>query len=290
MPKSRASQERRVRTVLRLLAGENVVSLAAELNVPIDEVEAWRRTFITAGEVALDDEQPNRRSILRHVSLSEALKDETYPDRFVWWDGIASEDVTAFESTVELATKEQDVQTYLAANPMMLVQPLGGGHGRWVIPQKRLGSEFVTDFIIGDKDSSGYTWIAVELESPRARLFTETGDETAALRHAWRQIEDWRVWLQSNQNYAARRIEDAGLGLIDISPNCEGWIIMGRRRHLRPEQKARRREWAQRNNVKVHTYDWMIERARGRIEELDRTLRGRPTAESIVQPPTESIG
>lgn len=279
------AQQSRLKTVLRLLAGENLVALAAELNIPIAEIEAWRRTFVTAGEVALDEEQPNRRVILRHVSLRDALKDETHPDQFVWWDGITHEDVAAFENTVELATREQDVQTYLTANPIMLVQPLGGGHGRWVIPHKRLGSEFVTDFVIGDKDSSGYTWVAVELEGPRARLFTKVGDESAALRHAWRQIEDWRVWLQSNQNYASRRTEDAGLGLIDISPNCDAWIIIGRRGDLGPAQQARRREWGQRNNVKVHTYDWLIERARGRVEELDRTLR-RVTAEPVGIPTT----
>jgi hypothetical protein len=35
------------------------------------------------------------------------------------------------------------MQSYLSAHPELLIQHLGGGHGRWVIPQKRLGAEYL---------------------------------------------------------------------------------------------------------------------------------------------------
>jgi hypothetical protein len=81
------------------------------------------------------------------------------------------DDELSFEEALEAAPGERVMQAYLAANPILLVQHLGGGHGRWVIPQKRLGSEYVTDFVIGDKDSDGRHWQFVELQDPNARLF-----------------------------------------------------------------------------------------------------------------------
>lgn len=41
------------------------------------------------------------------------------------------------------------MQTFLAEHPHLLVQYMRYGHGRWVVPQQRLGAELVTDFVIG---------------------------------------------------------------------------------------------------------------------------------------------
>jgi len=259
----------RVEAVLRILGGEPVVGVAAELAEAADTVEAWRQTFIEAGRSALASAATGEGLVTRRViPMSEVIGQEIYPDRFVWWDSIRGMDIDAFQAAVDSARREEDVQRYLAANPLMLVQPLGGGHGRWVLPKVRLGSQFVTDFIVGDRDSTGYSWIAVELESPRASMFTRSGDESRALRHAFRQIEDWRSWLTNNQPYARSPSADNGLNLPDITPTLRGWVIIGRRRDTPPGFDARRRQWRDTSNIEVHTYDWLIERAQGRVHGL----------------------
>jgi hypothetical protein len=48
------------------------------------------------------------------------------------------------------------LQRHLATNPLLLVQHLGGGGGRWMLSQKRLGSEYVPDFVIGERSSGGF--------------------------------------------------------------------------------------------------------------------------------------
>src|SRR3712207_5082915 len=77
---------------------------------------------------------------------------------FVSWIDIVQEDVDAFREALDTASGERDIQRYLETNPMVLVQHLGGGHGRWVIPQKKLGAEHVPDFVIGQRDSMGLSW------------------------------------------------------------------------------------------------------------------------------------
>lgn len=200
----------------------------------------------------------------------EAVAEPGLREFFVYWDDITPEMVEAFADVVASARVEADVQRYLAANPALLIQPLSGGHGRWVIPQQRLGSEFVTDFLLAERSSVGFEWTAVELENPNLRMFTNLGDPSRHLTHAVRQIMDWRIWLTDNHDYAERPRSRNGLGLVDISNNIPAWVIIGRRANESSENRHRRRQLAAQNNLEIHTYDWLIERAEARVDELSR--------------------
>ena len=110
------------------------------------------------------------------------MKDDPLRDFHVWWDEISSDDVKQLETTFETADKEEQLQKVLTKSPILLVQDLRGGHGRWVIPKKKLGSEYVTDFLVGERHSFGFDWLAVELESPKSKMFTKAGDPARNLR------------------------------------------------------------------------------------------------------------
>jgi hypothetical protein len=130
-----------------------------------------------------------------------------------------------------------------------------------VVPQKRLGAEHVPDFVIGDADSSGRHWVAVELEGPQRRMFNKNGDPSSYLWHAVRQIIDWRVWLEHNRDYAMRPPDEQGLGLEDISSRVPGLILIGRRRDLDARRKAFRRVLSQQLDIEIHSYDWLFSRS-----------------------------
>jgi hypothetical protein len=202
-----------------------------------------------------------RARVEREKAVEPSLK-----QFFVWWDDIMPDLVDEFRRRLDAADDERAMQVFLEANPMILVQPLGGGHGRWVLPQKRLGAEHVTDFVVAEKSSIGFQWTAVELESPRARMFTKKGDFTTALTHAIRQIEDWRAWIGRNRDYAERPRDKSGLGLVDIDDNVPGWIILGRRGDAPPDTHDRRRSVSQQLRIEIHSYDWLLERAEARAK------------------------
>lgn len=213
------------------------------------------------------------RRLINLNSREELLKDDPLRDYFVWWDDLSRKHVAAFEKCLARAQGERELQAFLAANPILLVQHLGGGHGRWVIPQKRLGAEHVADFVVGECSSKGHGWQAIELESPRARLFTRHGDPTQQLTHGIRQILDWRAWLKRNQSYAARPLQESGLGLIDISPAISGLIIVGRRSQVDPSTNERRRQMSEDLAIQIHTYDFLLEAARGRVASTEQQRR-----------------
>ncbi len=204
----------------------------------------------------------------QYLSKEDILTSDPLREYFVWWDDITKEDLTNLKEKLNSVKSEQSMQKYFENNPIFLIQHLGGGHGRWVIPHKKLGSEFITDFVIGEKHSGGFQWTAVELESPKAIMFNKNGDPNKTLNHAIRQILDWRAWLKKNQNYASREREKNGLGLIDIDSQVEGLIIIGREKYLNPNNNELRRQISLENRIKIHTYDWILRMASGRFEAL----------------------
>src|SRR5262249_26917135 len=134
--------------------------------------------------------RPHNLRIQRLPTRKESLADDELREFHVWWLDINERHVRAFEKCLNAAKSEREIQEFLEQNPMLLVQHLGGGHGRWAIPQQRLGSSHVTDFIIGHAHSDGHDWVAVVLESPSAALYSKNGDPSKHLNHAIRQVLD----------------------------------------------------------------------------------------------------
>ena len=206
------------------------------------------------------------------MNLEEAsqkmLREDPLKDYFTWWDSISELDVDALKRAIDQASKEEDIQQFLQANPKYLIQHLGGGHGRWVIPKKRFGSEHITDFLIGESHSFGFDWQAVELESPLRKMFNKNGDPNQYLNHAIRQINDWRAWLNHNQNYASRSKDEGGLSLKDINQNIPGLILIGRRKDVDPETKDRRQQMSKSQNIRIHSYDFLVDSLEGRLNSF----------------------
>lgn len=202
-------------------------------------------------------------------AFAEELAKDPLRDFYTRWDTITAEDVAALRTALERASREEDIQAFLRAHPLLLIQHLGGGHGRWVLPKPRLGSHYVPDFIIGDRDSGGRRWIAVELESPLRPMFTKGGDPSRYLSRAIRQILEWRSWLTANRAYAIAPRDADGLGLEDIDSELSGLIIIGRR-GLGPNPRGLRRRLERDHRIEIHSHDWLIDRAEGRVSDLVR--------------------
>jgi hypothetical protein len=184
------------------------------------------------------------------------------------WDDVTRDDAEALTQALLKASDERPLQQVLSSIPKLLVQMLGGGHGRWVIPQVHLGAEFRPDFLVAEASSLGLQWVAIELESPLAQIFNRRGDPSKELNHAIRQIADWRTWLTQNIDYATKPREHSGLELIDIDGTIPGIIIIGRRDENRDAlHKSRRRQIGQQQNIAIHTYDWLLDFA---IEKSNR--------------------
>lgn len=206
---------------------------------------------------------------IRRASRSYAREHDELARYAVGWLDITQGHVDAYREVLETAESERPLQVQIAQHPLLLAQHLGGGHGRWVIPQKRLGAEYVPDFVIAEKHSDGYDWQFVELQSPRARLFVpSTGRTSQQLDEGIRQILEWRRWVEANLDYARRPRSQQGLGLTEVSPSDRGLLIIGREKDLDDTDRQRRRQLSDVNNIAIHTYDWLVREAAARLSEL----------------------
>lgn len=186
---------------------------------------------------------------------------------------VSENDIAELEAVITTAKDESPIQKFLEENGHLLTTLLGGKE-RYCMPRKRLGGEYIPDFIIGDVDSLGFRWILIELETPRSGIYLTNGlqfDEKA--RKGISQVIDWRNWLSNNISYARQRRSEDGLGLFDIREKSDAVVMVGRRSKMPETKNAQRQEYRQSNNIHIHSYDWLLETLRGAIRH-----RGSPTS------------
>jgi hypothetical protein len=178
-----------------------------------------------------------------------------YVDKY--WE-LSHKDVLALREVIDKAADERPIQQHLAENPRLLANTLSGGHGRWVRPQVRLGSQYVADFCIADGDSSGLSWELVELESPTKAMFKADGELADRARHGIHQIHSRRQWLGENLDYA-RKEPPSGCGLPDIRPKAWGVVLIDRRANLDDGTAWHRKQIFEDQSISLHTYDWLLD-------------------------------
>lgn len=190
------------------------------------------------------------------------------------WDRITAAKATSLKTLLDRCPEESEVHRFLESNPQFLVQALVGGHGRYQRSKKRLGSEFVPDFLVADMDSYGINWHAVEIEAPCKKVYRQDGLPTQHIHHAIAQIRDWKSWLRDNRDYARRPRSENGLGLIGIDSRLPSLILIGRREAFPERYNDFRREQADRHRILIHSYDWLLDVAiRNKSGRLSFALR-----------------
>lgn len=177
------------------------------------------------------------------------------------------DDIDELEKVIAVSNDEKPIQKFLDEN-MHLLTTLLGGKERYCMSQKRLGSEYIPDFLIADVDSMGVRWILVELETPKSSIYLKDASTLDKFtRKGIDQIVDWRDWLTSNLGQAHRPRRMSGLGLFDIGSHSEGLVLVGRRNRFPAVTKdSKRRNAREKQNINIHTYDWLTEQLRGAID------------------------
>jgi len=196
---------------------------------------------------------------LTEYSPQEFIAKGPLPEFFVEREDVLPQKRIEFVKLIGKGAGERATQKFLQDNPVILTGMLHGGELTWVVPQKRFGDKYILDFILGEYNSLGYHWYPVELKSPAAPLFKASGDLSNDLSHAIRQIVDWRSWLNNNLEYARKSRVNGGLDLTMIQPAPPGIIFIGRRTMLNENTELRRQEMSRSLNIKIHTFDHLLE-------------------------------
>jgi len=143
----------------------------------------------------------------------------------------------------------------LQRNPMLLCP----SHVR-VWPKLPLGAS-ITDFVFQEANQD---YLLVEIERSTLSLFRQDGHPTAELTHAQGQLVDWKRYLEDNLPTVQRE-----LGLIGITPNPNGLLVIGRSSSLLPANRRKLQTMMNESpRLRIFTYDDVYERAKAVFENL----------------------
>jgi len=91
---------------------------------------------------------------------------QPWPSNLVLNDAPTIDLVNELARAVEDAKDERLLQTILAANPVLLRPLVPSAPDVWCFDRPKFGSELIPDFLLCYRNSMGFNWIMVELESP----------------------------------------------------------------------------------------------------------------------------
>lgn len=151
--------------------------------------------------------------------------------------------------------REQMLQAFLQKNPALLCPT----HVRmW--PKLMLGAT-ITDFVFREANQE---YLLVELERSTLSLFRQDGHATAELTHAHGQIVDWKRYLEDNLQTVQRE-----LGLVGITPNPSGLLVIGRSQSLLPANRRKLQTMMNESpKLRIMTYDDVYGNAKAVFENL----------------------
>jgi hypothetical protein len=172
--------------------------------------------------------------------------------------------ITEFEQVLEIhANDEKMIQYYLdTKRNRILLEPS-------MIPPLRkevwIGNK-KADFVV--ELPPGERYLLVEIERPIHKLFTKEDRIRKEVVHAQQQIEDWMNRISEHPHEARETLPGI--------KEPQGWVVIGRRSTMTEnQQKVLERKNARHQNIKIMTYDDLLDRARQYLENL-RPLKPDP--------------
>ena len=98
------------------------------------------------------------------------------------------------------ARNEHDIDVYLKQN-LDLISVLNEQSWNCVLPQAEfpIGTKYRADFIILSACSGYWNCVLIEMQSPHDIIYNKSNEQSRGLREALRQIQDWKMYIQTNE-------------------------------------------------------------------------------------------
>jgi hypothetical protein len=230
-------------TKIRLLAGWDCIEVFPSIEPDLWSAEfapLWAERDILAAAVVAHSEDANLRDLDPFASARRE------------YAAVLAKFRALLDSNPD---REQALQSFLQENPVLLCPT----HTRmW--PKLPFGAK-ISDFVFREANND---YVLVEIERSTLELFRKDGHATADLTHAQGQIVDWKRYLEDNLHTVQRE-----LGLIGITPNPTGLVVIGRSSSLSLDDRRKLQTMASESpKLRIMTYDDVYENAKALLENL----------------------
>jgi hypothetical protein len=118
----------------------------------------------------------------------------------------ASPELFALCEILAKSPREEDLQLFLERNVGFLTGLLGTSDNSnlAILFKPPVGVQYRADFCVLQASQGGAVAHLFEIESSHERLFTQNGRTALRLAQAETQVENWRLWINSNQVHYAK--------------------------------------------------------------------------------------
>lgn len=190
------------------------------------------------------------------------------------------EKYTEFLEILEMARNEREIGSYLKDNLILVKNALNVWSWNCVIckPEFKIGTEFIADFIVLSANSGCWNCVLIEMQSHKDKIFLKNGTASKGLREAQKQIQEWKMWIESYnaefRGYLAKLAKGrpaqcsnamshtrAEIELRDPKTVIRYWykILIGRRNFLDEDGNQRRNHFG---GIEIVTFDRLLDYAK----------------------------
>lgn len=151
-----------------------------------------------------------------------------------------------------------------------------GNHGAYLFPEFQLSSAYKADYLLMGKNSGGYEFIFIELESPYGNITLKDGQLGNEFRDGISQLDDWRRWLPSNYGSFGEMMRKCKNREIDLPEEFyvldmsrfHYVVVSGRRKDFTDKTYVIRRERKKADGIDVIHYDNLFDYANNLIGKV----------------------
>jgi len=142
-----------------------------------------------------------------------------------------------------------------------------GHHDAYLFKEFELPSTFKSDYLLVGKNSHGYHFAFVELESPSGSITTKDGGFGTTIRKGIKQTEDWDKWLEGNYSALSLIFDKYKSNLVELPKEFRSLnktrlnyvIVSGRRKDFNDNTYEEKRRLLRNQNINLLHYDNLLD-------------------------------
>jgi hypothetical protein len=142
-----------------------------------------------------------------------------------------------------------------------------GHHGTFIFPELQLGTTHQVDYLMIGRNSDGFHFVFVELESPYGKITIGDGDEGEVIRKGLNQVDDWDRWLEVNYASVAEALGKYRHPDYDLpeefhkldKTRIKYVVVAGRRNDFNEKLRRKRRKLAEDKKIILMHYDNLLD-------------------------------
>lgn len=160
----------------------------------------------------------------------------------------------------------KDKESHFIIGSVLQKYTLYGHHDRYIFQEFPLPPNYQADFLIVGKNSMGFHYLFIELESPTGSITIRDGEFGDTIRKGINQIKDWKHWLEKNFSHLTNVFNKYKNDRENLPPEfsqydstrIEYMVIAGKREDFNDKSYRLRRE-SFKEGLKILHYDNIID-------------------------------